>query len=59
MRNLLVSEIVSTFFLGLPSADDLDLVVVSLVVQELLLPNYWIKQRNTRPPNYISLNTAP
>ena len=38
MRNLLVSEIVSTFFLGLPSADDLDLVV-SLVVPELL-PNY-------------------
>jgi len=58
MRNLLVSEIVSTFFLGLPSADDL-VLVVSLVVQELLLPNYWVKQRNTRPPNYISLNTAP
>jgi len=58
MRNLLVSEIVSTFFLGLPSADDLDLVV-SLVVQELLLLNYWVKQRNTRPPNNISLNTAP
>ena len=57
MRNLLVFEIVSTFFLGLPSADDLDRVV-SLVVQELL-PNYWIKQRNTRPPNYIRLNRAP
>ena len=56
MRNLLVSEIVSTF-LGLPSADDIDRVV-SLVVQELL-PNYWIKQRNTRPPNYIRLNRAP
>ena len=38
MRNLLVSEIVSTFFLGLPSVDDLDRVV-SLLVQELL-PNY-------------------
>ena len=57
MRNLLVSEIVSIFFLGLPSADDLDRVV-NLVVQELL-PNYGIKQRNTRPPNYIGLNRAP